>query len=29
VVTTHQYYIYDGFDEEIELIKEGRETKIA
>ena len=28
VVTTHQYYLYDGFDEEIELLKEGRETRI-
>jgi len=29
VVTTHQYYIYDGFDEVIELFKTGRETKIT
>ena len=28
VITTHQYYIYDGFDKIIELVKEGCETTI-
>lgn len=28
VITTHQYYIYDGFDRIIELDKKGRETTI-
>jgi ABC-type lipoprotein export system ATPase subunit len=28
IITTHQYYIYGGFDEVVELVKKGRETKI-